>query len=361
MKLLFITQKVDKDDDVLGTYHSWIAGLATKVEAVKVICLYRGAAELPSNVEVFSLGKESAGADLRGLTRTKYILRFYTYLWRLRKDYDVVFVHMNPEYVILGCIFWKLWGKKIILWYNHPLGNLKARIAIWLSGMVLHTSPEAFVARYKKARRMPIGVDTDFFRRRPEIPKNKNSILYIGRLSPIKNLDILIDALMLLDGKGVDFMLTVAGDPSKASEQDYAKRIKKQAAPLVDKGKVKFIGSVANSKTPELYNAHAICVNLTFSGSFDKTIIEAMACEVPVLASNRAVAELFDTDLQHRFMFQEKNSDDLAVKLGDLLKLTNFELVGIGAKMRQLAIENHDLKKLIDKLVFAIFAGFANS
>ena len=58
MRLLFITQKVDKDDDVLGVYHEWIAGLAEKLEKVSVICLYRGRVELPDNVSVYSLGKE---------------------------------------------------------------------------------------------------------------------------------------------------------------------------------------------------------------------------------------------------------------------------------------------------------------
>lgn len=370
MKLLFITQKMDREDGILGAYHRWVGELAKKTEEISVICLYKGSVELPSNVRIYSLGKEEFATKYEKNTnilkksfsyirknlvfRSLYLLRFYRYIWRLRHDYNVVFTHMNPEYVILGGILWKLLGKKIIFWYNHPLGNLRARVAIAFSRTVLHTSPEAFAARYKKAWRMPVGVDTDFFRRRPEILKKKNSILYIGRLSPIKNLDILINALLFLDKKGVDFRLTVAGEPSKASEQNYAKRIKKQAASLVDRGKVKFIGSIANFKTPELYNANAIFVNLTSSGSFDKTIIEAMACEVPVIASNQTLLEFFEPDFQKRFIFAERNAEDLAVKLGDLLKLTDRELAGIGAKMRQLAVENHDLKKLIDKLMLAI-------
>jgi hypothetical protein len=34
VKLLFITKKVDKDDDVLGVYHRWIEELAKKVQQI---------------------------------------------------------------------------------------------------------------------------------------------------------------------------------------------------------------------------------------------------------------------------------------------------------------------------------------
>ncbi len=119
-KLLFITQKVDKDDDVLGVYHRWLEKLAEKLDTIYVICLYKGRVELPSNVEVYSLGKETqSDTDLRGwrrgFTRIKYILRFYKYIWSLRNCHSSVFVHMNPVYVVLDGWFWKLKRKKVFL------------------------------------------------------------------------------------------------------------------------------------------------------------------------------------------------------------------------------------------------------
>ena len=58
MKLLIITQKIDKNDDLLGIYHKWVKKIAAKCESVRVICLYKGEYDLPDNVKVFSLGKE---------------------------------------------------------------------------------------------------------------------------------------------------------------------------------------------------------------------------------------------------------------------------------------------------------------
>ncbi len=366
MKLLFITQKVDKDDDVLGIYHRWIEELAKKFDQINVICLYRGRVELPTNVTVYSLGKEKyakhQSTNSAQMSRIKhlwhshfirrfvFLLRFYKYLWQLRGDYDRILVHMNPEYMILAGLLWKISGKKPILWYNHPMGGWKARVAIAIADRVLRTSPFAFSARYKKSMLMPVGIDTDVFRKIAAAPKKPRSILYLGRLSPIKYIEVLIDAVSILDAQGIDFTLTIAGEPSKESERAYAVSLKERAKELVKKGKVIFRSGVPNYQAPALYNAHFLSVNMTPTGSFDKTIIEAMACELPVIVSNHALREIFPSELAAKLMFEEKNSDDLAKKIAALLNLSDEEKNQIGKKMRQLIIEKHSLTSLVDKL-----------
>ena len=340
MRLLLITQKVDKDDDVLGVYHHWIEELAKKVENISVICLYKGTAELPPNVQVYSLGKED------GISRIKYLFNFYKYLWQLRGKYDRVFAHMNPEYMLLAGIFWRSTGKKPILWYNHPMGDLKARIAISLAERVLHTSPFAFAARYKKAVLMPVGIDTNLFKKISGIAKKPKSILYLGRISPIKFIEVLIESAFILDKEGVDFFLTIAGEPSKESEIAYANSIKRSAEPLVKKGKIIFTKGVPNYKTPELYNAHEICVNMTPTGSFDKTIIETMACESLVIASNKAISDVLPRPL----FFEEKNAADLARALKSALNLSGREKEEIGTGLRKYVLGRHDLGALIERL-----------
>ena len=61
MRLLIVTQKVDREDDLLGFFHQWIIEFAKHCESVTVICLEEGSHRLPSNVRVFSLGKERCG------------------------------------------------------------------------------------------------------------------------------------------------------------------------------------------------------------------------------------------------------------------------------------------------------------
>ena len=132
MKLLILTQKVDRRDPILGFFHRWIEEFAKHYEQMIVICLQKGEFDLPKNVRVRSLGKEEK------LGRWQYLIRFYKYIWQERKNYDAAFVHMNQEYVLLSWKFWKLWGKKIFLWRNHAQGNILTRLAVLFSNKILH-------------------------------------------------------------------------------------------------------------------------------------------------------------------------------------------------------------------------------
>lgn len=344
-KLLFITQKFDKDDDILGVYHCWIEKLSEKVGEIKVICLYRGKVDLPSNVSVYSLDKES------GQSRLKYIFRFYKYIWKLRHDYDVVFVHMNPVYIALGGCFWKLWGKKILLWYNHPMGNLMAKTGIFFSDKVFCTSLYSFSAKYKKTTIMPVGIDTDLFRPMPEVPQKNNRILFLGRISPIKKIEILIEVVKILDSQDVDFELLIVGSPVSDKDRVYETRLKKVASELISKGKIVFQSSVPNYKTPEIYNSSVVFINLTPTGSFDKTTLEAMACGLPILASNKIFESLLPEAIKNFCVFKENNPQDLSQKISFLFSLDNSEMRAIGKRFRELIVINHGLDNLIENLV----------
>ena len=82
-----------------------------------------GAHSLPSNVNIHSLGKE------KGASRFFKFIKFYWLIFKLRKNYDAVFVHMNPEYVVLGGWLWKIWKKPVYLWYVHKSVTWKLKVA----------------------------------------------------------------------------------------------------------------------------------------------------------------------------------------------------------------------------------------
>ena len=75
MKLLILTQVVDKDDLYLGFFHRWIEMLAPHHEHIHVICLKGGVYTLPENVSVHSLGKE------KGYSQFRYIKNFFSLAW----------------------------------------------------------------------------------------------------------------------------------------------------------------------------------------------------------------------------------------------------------------------------------------
>ena len=185
MRLLIVTQKVDKDDPVLGFFCGWIQAFAKKVDNIHVIALEVGEYDMPSNVSVHSLGKKK-GSITGILDRIKYAINFYKIIFRLRKEYDIVFVHMNQEYVLLAGLLWKIFGKKIMLWRNHAKGSFLTSIAVFWCNKVFCTSPSSYTARFKKTKIMPVGINTDFFKPDVSIRKIPRSILFLGRIAPVK-------------------------------------------------------------------------------------------------------------------------------------------------------------------------------
>src|SRR3989338_1114589 len=111
MRLLITTQAVDRNDQALGFFHGWLEEFARRFEKVRVICLKEGEHDLLSNVSVHSLGKEKKSAKSeriqqahrrqRTMNRMQSASRFFFLVWKYRKEYDAVFVHMNQDYVLL--------------------------------------------------------------------------------------------------------------------------------------------------------------------------------------------------------------------------------------------------------------------
>jgi len=209
-------------------------------------------------------------------------------MWKLRHDYDAVFVHMNEEYMLLGGLFWRLAGKKVVLWRNHKMGSWRTRLAAMFARMVCYTSPEAFVSRYTNAVAMPIGIDTDFFT--PPTERAPASILFLGRLDPVKRVELFIDALEKVD---TPFQADIYGSPTEGNE-DYAAGVVRSATRVPE---LTMHPSVPHERTRELYRTHAIYVNLTPSGSFDKTIGEAMSSGCIVVAANEALRGILPDQL----------------------------------------------------------------
>ena len=186
MKLLVITQIVDETDSNLGFFHNWLKKIASKVDHLYVICLKEGKHSLPGNVTILSLGKENT------VSRFEYVCRFYKYIWRYRHEYDNVLVHMNPEYVVLGGLLWKVWHKKVLLWYLHKSVDFKLRVAEKLVTKIFTASAESFRLPSKKVKIVGHGIDLTEFTARTKPLSGKISLVTVGRTTRSKDLKTLI-------------------------------------------------------------------------------------------------------------------------------------------------------------------------
>ena len=332
MKLLVLTQKVDKNDDNLGSFHEWIMEFAKHCERVTVICLQKGVYSLPENVSVLSLGKEG------GVNRLKYIFYFYKFIWQSRSNYDAVFVHMNIEYVILGGLVWRFLKKRIGLWYVHRAINWKLRLAEKLTDIIFTASEKSFRLQSDKVKVVGHGINVDRFRPVNMLPKNTD-ILSIGRIASVKNYGSLIDAAKILNVRGLEFRIKIVGAPILESDEIYFDNLKNRVMVNNLEDKVSFIGALPHEQIAKVYSDSKIFVNFSDTGSLDKAVMEAMASGLLVLTSNEAFMDI----LSERYI-TTKDPLAIAEKLVTLMKQD------VDPELRKYVVENHSLKSLIDKI-----------
>ncbi|MBF6599049.1 MAG: glycosyltransferase [Dehalococcoidia bacterium] len=137
---------------------------------------------------------------------------------------------------------------------------------------------------------VPCGVDLDLFtpldkeeaRRRLQLRDGERIILFVGRIEPLKGIDVLIGAAAQLHDDENFRVLIVGGDARADAE---IAQLRSLAERLGVEHHIAFVGAVAHDALPLYYNAADVCVVPSYYESFGMVAVESMACGTPVVAS----------------------------------------------------------------------------
>ena len=128
------------------------------------------------------------------------------------------------------------------------------------------------------------GADQELFYPAPKAKKNDIPvILYVGRLNPEKGVHVLIEAMKILEKRGVQAVCRIVG--AVLADKDKTNLYKKklfQSSPSC----VRFEGRRSARKIGDEYrSADILCCPSVWQEPFGNVNIEAMACGIPVAAS----------------------------------------------------------------------------
>ena len=336
-RLLIAAQAVDQGDAALGFFLRWIEELAKHYERIEVIALKVGHYSLPKNVRVHSLGKEKGRPALGALT---YGARLIAYAWHLRNEYDLVFVHQGQEHILGAGWLWKLLRKPIYMWRNHYQGSFLTDIAASFCTKVFCTSRVSYTAEYKHTVLMPVGLDVERFSAHAH--RVPNSVLYLARFAPSKKPHLLVEALGLLNARGLACTASFHG-PTDPKDFSYRETVIARARELGLEECVTFEGGIQHEDAPHVFASHEVYVNLMGGGAYDKTIFEAAASGCLVLAASPDFADLTGTPAL------SEEPAVVAQRIEELFTMRESEKQERRQYLRHL-VEEHDLPALAKRL-----------
>ena len=150
--------------------------------------------------------------------------------------------------------------------------------------------------------------------RKYALPDNVPLILYVGGISPHKNLERLLRAAKRLTQP---WHLVLVGDYSTDSFFSSYKEVQELARNLNIVERVTFTGYVPDTDLVVLYNLATMLVLPSLSEGFGLPAVEAMACGLPVAVSNRG--SLPEIAGQAGLLFDPCSEDEIADSIAQLL------------------------------------------
>lgn len=191
------------------------------------------------------------------------------------------------------------------------------------------------------------GLNTDFFKKTPSklkselrIPENARVLLFVGRLSDEKHVDKLIE--VFISAKLDNTYLLLAGDGPQRSKLEKLSKVSPR---------VLFCGNIERELLPKYYSIADYFITLSVTEVMPLTILEAFACEIPVIALKNEGMDTFVQDSVDGFLLEGTANSQIDM-LQKIITQTNsdaYSKMAVAARQssQKYSVEN-SAKRLIE-------------
>ena len=290
-------------------------------------------------------------------------LSYYRQLvkWTRKSDADIVFIH-SSAYILparLGSLLSK--NRKQVIVRETQANHLKSKMEwFWLAVAMRRAKRVVFLSeayrseikdklrcfyRTKKIAVIPNGIDLDLYKPAKKLDSQTFVFGMQSRLVPIKDHLTLLEAFSLLinsdAGSNRKYLLKIAGDGE--CRQMLSNRTEELGLGEV----VEFTGMIAETELPEFLRSLDVYVHASLGETMSTAIMQAMACALPVIASDVSGINNMIEDGKSGILVPVKN----AAALGDAMKsiVSDFEKRNVlSISARQYAETYFSNKRMLD-------------
>lgn len=183
------------------------------------------------------------------------------------------------------------------------------------------------------------------FKQKYSILKDKRYIMFLGRIDAIKGLDILVESFKKLAAIYDDLYLVIAGPDTDG----YGKRVKKW---LKDAGLLErsvFTGMLTGRDKHEAFVDAEVFVLSSYSENFGIAVVEAMACGIPVVTSDK-VGVSREIERNRAGIIVKTDPESLFIGIKSLLDKEELRRE-VAKNGRKLVEEYYDIDKVADMMI----------
>ncbi|HEY4611917.1 MAG TPA: glycosyltransferase family 4 protein [Bacteroidota bacterium] len=179
------------------------------------------------------------------------------------------------------------------------------------------------------------------------LPPDRLTIGVLGRLDPQKGQETLLRAIPAIMKQHPEVYIVIAGDET-AGESGYKKYLEDLSQTLGIEKAVQFLPFVDN--VPRFMAALDIFVLPSYSETFGLVLVEAMAMEKPIVATNAGGVPEIIADGITGILIEPRNTESLAYAI---LRILNDNTLGasLGRAARETALQRYNLNTCVDTLL----------
>ena len=335
--LLICNIETNDKSKVLAGNIEMIAALAKNFDLVSVYSTHVGNYSLPKNVLVKSTGG--------GKFKHKSVAAIRLLLLGLRtislKHPPAVLFHMNIKAAAILAPILSIRNISTTLWYSHASSSLLLRWSNFWIKNVITTSKIAYPLKHHRITPIGQAVDSSLFPyslSSSATIREPISFLHVGRVSKVKYIEEVIEAISLLKIKSSKLYLI--GEANSTEDKKYLEELRKHGEQ--EGVMVNHLGGVERKNLQEFYSKADIC----FSGTrkaIDKSAIEAAYCGTLIVSPNVELLDLLGLKARYENELNKLNPS-IEIQIKYFLTQDRESLQSIRLSLRNFAISNCDMK-----------------
>ena len=188
---------------------------------------------------------------------------------------------------------------------------------------------------------IPVSCGIDRTQYTPVIaPRDKNRIIFVGRLTAEKQVEVILEAMTKLD-PALETTFDIVGGG------DQRKQLENLAGQLGLADRVTFHGRTTDEQLRALLSRASVFTIASIAELQSIATMEAMASALPIVAADAVALPHLVHDGENGYLFEPGNADALAARLTDVLTASPGEY----ARMQQASLDGvaiHDINRTLD-------------